>query len=533
MTAPVLIVLPQGLNVSGVTVWAVRLAGALAARGRPVTLLLHAEPAVQGRIGVAPHPDVRVLRPAGLPALGPDEPDTGGPFEARMSKLTPAYLAAFDQAGPGSDAPLIVIPNLHADSYAAAVEAARARPGRTRVIGWQHSDIAYDLRVLEHFEPALSAIVAVSDRIESRWRDARAARPGPVAPREGERPPPPIENIPYGVPIPGAVPVRPPLRGESGPCRPLRLIYSGRLEHFQKRVLALVHLSDQLASRDVWHEMSIVGDGPARADLAGLVREHGAAGRVALLGPSGPARVLELLDAHDVLVLPSRYEGLSVSMLEAMSRGCVPVLARTDSGAAQAVTPGVDGEIAPVSMRADESEAGVALAEATIMLLRRDPTLERTRAAAYRTAGERFSIGAHADRVSALLDRVASEPSRAWPPDRPVEFGGSVGPDASVRLAALLDQLRGRAVAVHGTGRHTAELWRVFAAGPARLVALCDDDRQRHGTRAHGLPVVAPEEAGRAGATDIIISSFMHQDAIWARRDVYRAQGLAVHRIYR
>ena len=52
MACPLLIGLPQGLNVSGVTMWAVRLAGALAEAGRPAALVLHGEPPGHERLAL-------------------------------------------------------------------------------------------------------------------------------------------------------------------------------------------------------------------------------------------------------------------------------------------------------------------------------------------------------------------------------------------------------------------------------------------------------------------------------------------------
>ena len=99
------------------------------------------------------------------------------------------------------------------------------------------------------------------------------------------------------------------------PCH-IRLIYTGRIEHEQKRILALAHLSDELTRRVIAHQITAVGDGPAmRAfDSAIASRPH-----IRRLPPQSPARIAQLLSEHDAFILPSRYEGLSVSMLEAMA----------------------------------------------------------------------------------------------------------------------------------------------------------------------------------------------------------------------
>jgi len=66
----------------------------------------------------------------------------------------------------------------------------------------------------------------------------------------------------------------------------------------------------------------------------------------------------------------------------------------------------------------------------------------------------------------------------------------------------------------------------------ARVVAFTDDDRSNWGGELIGVRVVAPKDASGQGATDVIISSWLHEQAIWERRAVYESQGLRVHRLY-
>jgi FlaA1/EpsC-like NDP-sugar epimerase len=99
-------------------------------------------------------------------------------------------------------------------------------------------------------------------------------------------------------------------------------------------------------------------------------------------------------------------------------------------------------------------------------------------------------------------------------------------------MKALLESLAGRAVVIHGTGEHTRQLKDVIVNAPVRIVAFADDDRGKHGTRLWDWPVISPREAGRRGATDVVISSWMHQEAVWGRRGVYEGMGLRVWRVY-
>ncbi|MEM1422923.1 MAG: hypothetical protein AAGH64_02860, partial [Planctomycetota bacterium] len=63
-------------------------------------------------------------------------------------------------------------------------------------------------------------------------------------------------------------------------------------------------------------------------------------------------------------------------------------------------------------------------------------------------------------------------------------------------------------------------------------VAFCDDDPARHGTTLWNWPVIDPIDARTHGIEAVIISSRMHEDAVWARRSVYESQGVRIVRLY-
>jgi glycosyltransferase involved in cell wall biosynthesis len=88
----------------------------------------------------------------------------------------------------------------------------------------------------------------------------------------------------------------------------------------------------------------VAGEGPDRDRLAALAAELGLGGRVHFLGQRDDvARVLHTID---VFALPSRFEGSSVALLEALAAGraCIvgdiPELTAVAGRAALAVTPG-------------------------------------------------------------------------------------------------------------------------------------------------------------------------------------------------
>ena len=82
------------------------------------------------------------------------------------------------------------------------------------------------------------------------------------------------------------------------------------------------------------------GDGPERRRLEAMARALGVADRVRFLGHRRD--VPDLLAACDVFVLPSLYEGLPLSVLEAMAAG-KPVVATGVGGTDEAVVDGSSG----------------------------------------------------------------------------------------------------------------------------------------------------------------------------------------------
>ncbi len=88
----------------------------------------------------------------------------------------------------------------------------------------------------------------------------------------------------------------------------------------------------------------IVGEGRLRADLESLARSLEVADIVRFVGTRRD--VPAILAALDVFVLPSRFEGLSLALLEAMAVGC-PVVATSVSGSVEVVKDGETGLLVP------------------------------------------------------------------------------------------------------------------------------------------------------------------------------------------
>jgi glycosyltransferase involved in cell wall biosynthesis len=123
----------------------------------------------------------------------------------------------------------------------------------------------------------------------------------------------------------------------------------------------------------------LVGEGPERARLEALARAHGV--RLVLAGfQSNPAPWMAALD---VAVLPSRAEGMPLSVLEAMALG-VATVATPAGGTAEVIEADVSGFLTPVG------DAG-ALARVLERLLADANLRARIGAAGLQRVVERFS----------------------------------------------------------------------------------------------------------------------------------------------
>jgi glycosyltransferase involved in cell wall biosynthesis len=142
----------------------------------------------------------------------------------------------------------------------------------------------------------------------------------------------------------------------------------------------------------------VVGDGPLRQNLAELADALGVGDRITWTGwVDDPAA---LLATFDIFVLPSRFEGLPLVILEAML-AAVPVVATDVGSVAEAIDDGRTGLLVPASDPA-------ALAAAIRRLLDDPVAARRLADAARQVAGEHFTASAMADRYDALYEQVLS-----------------------------------------------------------------------------------------------------------------------------
>ncbi len=195
-------------------------------------------------------------------------------------------------------------------------------------------------------------------------------------------------------------------RSETPLGNPVRLLFVGRL-HEQKGADVLLRAFERLSRRrsDLSLQLDLVGDGPRRRELEAIAGQLGIADRVAFVGETD--RVEEYLRAADIFILPSRAEGISNALLEAMAHA-LPVVVSRIPGNVDVVSDGANGLLFDV----DDPAA----LEQTLSKLLTDRALRERLGRSARTTVEReYSLDAVAERYIALyrnlLDANENTPS--------------------------------------------------------------------------------------------------------------------------
>jgi glycosyltransferase involved in cell wall biosynthesis len=220
---------------------------------------------------------------------------------------------------------------------------------------------------------------------------------------EAGYPPARVHLVPNGVPLPPPVDAarkaeaRATLASASpllqlAPASPLA-VYTGRLDQakgLDTLLAAWQRLVPHLPKARLW----LAGEGPYHKTLEEQIEARGLRGRVVLAGVFDT--VDELLAAADLFVLPSREEGMSLALLEALAAG-VPVVASDIPGNRQLITHGQQGLLVPL-------DDVTALASRLLQVLKAPSQAAELAQAGRALVEQRFSLAAMADAHLALFD---------------------------------------------------------------------------------------------------------------------------------
>lgn len=146
-----------------------------------------------------------------------------------------------------------------------------------------------------------------------------------------------------------------------------RLSTQKQVDHTIRAFALLEQHTPELAAR-----VDVYGSGPLEEELAALIDEEGASGRITLRGYDPAAS--DRLTTASFLVLSSRYEGLPLVLVEAMAAGCIPIAYDIRYGPGDVISDGVDGFVVPAGdpeALADAIRRFVTMSESERVAMRR------------------------------------------------------------------------------------------------------------------------------------------------------------------
>jgi colanic acid/amylovoran biosynthesis glycosyltransferase len=237
-------------------------------------------------------------------------------------------LKKLSEEPPDVFVPNLIVPACYAGKW--------AREAGIPTVGVLHSDEAFYYGLLDEFvlgreEYRLSALVCVSKFLEQVTTQKHP---------EGIL----IKRIPCGVQIPSSI--------SETPDKKLRIVYVGRLTEKQKRISDLTRSLCKVVNEVPGTEAKIYGAGPSVFAVKKIINRKGKGLHVSYAGKVNSDLIQERLCENHVIVLLSDYEGLPVSLMEAMACGLVPVCLNMRSGIPELVENNVTGLI--VNDRGDD-----------------------------------------------------------------------------------------------------------------------------------------------------------------------------------
>ena len=129
--------------------------------------------------------------------------------------------------------------------------------------------------------------------------------------------------------------------------QPIKIGYAGRLVLGQKRMDLLMRLAYMLRNKGCDFQLELAGIGDYESEMRVQIQQYGLANRIHMLGLLEHAQMADFWKHQDIMVSCSDWEGHSISQVEAMVGGAVPIL--TDvSGVRDDVQDGYNGYVVEV-----------------------------------------------------------------------------------------------------------------------------------------------------------------------------------------
>ena len=169
---------------------------------------------------------------------------------------------------------------------------------------------------------------------------------------------------------------------------------------FRSRVKGFDVLLEALASlRTCQYPLLVVGDGALRPAMERRAARLGLSGRVTFLGHRRNVR--SIMRRAALLVVPSRWEGLPMVLLEAMAEGC-PVVASAVGGIPEVVENGVTGWLV-------QPDSAPKLAAQIEAVLESPEELSRAASRAFECVARDWSLAQQVDGTVALYRELVAQ----------------------------------------------------------------------------------------------------------------------------
>lgn len=130
-------------------------------------------------------------------------------------------------------------------------------------------------------------------------------------------------------------------------AKPVRIGYAGRMdgmEGSQKRMDLVLKLIETLEEKEVDYQLELAGNGVARKAMEEFVRSRHLETKVQFLGTLERTELDRFWQRQDICINLADFEGRSISIIEAMGNGAIPVVTAT-SGVRDDITDDMNGYI--------------------------------------------------------------------------------------------------------------------------------------------------------------------------------------------
>jgi glycosyltransferase involved in cell wall biosynthesis len=197
-----------------------------------------------------------------------------------------------------------------------------------------------------------------------------------------------IVYLPHGVPVPAT-------HRQAKSAGPLKLVFLGRMTA-AKGIFDLPVISEMLRKAAIEFEWICIGNGP---ELDALKHAWNPLDKVLFASPPSAAEVTALCATGDIFVLPTKFEGSPVSLIETMSVGLVPVVSAIPGGITDIVKSDIGYAVA-----VDDNEG---FANAIVALYQNRSRLNTLSINCRNKIIEAFDVKSTAKRYHDVFDRYA------------------------------------------------------------------------------------------------------------------------------